>query len=61
MLTAEQGARTTLHCVLDAPQAETGLYYANSRVQTPSMIGQDPELARSLWEHSMQWTAAYAF
>jgi len=59
MLTAEQGARTTLHCVLDAPQTETGLYYADSRVQTPSKIAQDPELARRLWEHSMQWTAAY--
>jgi NAD(P)-dependent dehydrogenase (short-subunit alcohol dehydrogenase family) len=59
MLTAEQGARTTLHCVLDAPQTETGLYYADSRVQTPSKIAQDPELARRLWEHSMQWTAVY--
>jgi NAD(P)-dependent dehydrogenase (short-subunit alcohol dehydrogenase family) len=59
MLTAAQGARTTLHCVLDAPQTETGLYYADSRVQTPSKIAQDPELARCLWEQSMQWTAVY--
>ena len=60
MLTAEQGARTTLHCVLDAPQTETGLYYADARVQSPSKIAQDLELARHLWEQSMQWTAAYA-
>jgi len=60
MLTAEQGARTTLHCVLDAPQTETGLYYADARVQSPSTIAQDSELARHLWEKSMQWTAAYA-
>ena len=60
MLTAEQGARTTLHCVLDAPQTETGLYYADARITNPSKIAQDSELAKRLWEKSMQWTAAYA-
>lgn len=60
MLTAEQGARTTLYCVLEAPQTETGLYYADSRAQRPSKTAQDPQLAKRLWEQSMQWTAAYA-
>jgi len=60
MLTAEQGARTTLYCVLEAPQTETGLYYADARVQRPSKIAQDPQLAQRLWEQSMQWTAAYS-
>jgi NAD(P)-dependent dehydrogenase (short-subunit alcohol dehydrogenase family) len=60
MLTAEQGARTTLYCVLDAPQTETGLYYADSRAQSPSKIAQDRALAKRLWEQSLQWTAAYA-
>jgi NAD(P)-dependent dehydrogenase (short-subunit alcohol dehydrogenase family) len=60
MLTAEQGARTTLYCVLEAPQTETSLYYADSRAQRPSKIAQDPQLAQRLWDQSMQWTAAYA-
>lgn len=60
MLTAEQGARTTLYCVFDAPQTETGLYYADARVQSPSKIAQDVALARRLWEQSMHWTSAYA-
>ncbi len=55
LLTAEAGARTTLHCALHAPQSETGLYYAECRPTTPAILGQDAELARALWERSEAW------
>jgi NAD(P)-dependent dehydrogenase (short-subunit alcohol dehydrogenase family) len=55
LLTAEEGARTTLHCALHAPQSETGLYYADSQPTAPAPLGQDAELARALWERSEAW------
>ena len=55
LLTAEEGARTTLHCALHAPQSETGLYYADCQTTAPAPLGQDTELARALWERSEAW------
>jgi NAD(P)-dependent dehydrogenase (short-subunit alcohol dehydrogenase family) len=55
LLTAEEGARTTLHCALHAPQTETGLYYADCQPTAPAPLGQDTELARALWERSEAW------
>ena len=55
LLTAEEGARTTLHCALHAPQSETGLYYADCQTTAPAPLGQDDELARALWERSEAW------
>jgi NAD(P)-dependent dehydrogenase (short-subunit alcohol dehydrogenase family) len=55
LLTPEQGAQTTLHCALKASKGETGLYFANSRVQTPSQVAQDDNLAEQLWAHSQAW------
>lgn len=55
LLTAEQGALTTLHCALQAPQSETGLYYADCQPTAPAPLGQDAELARALWERSEAW------
>jgi NAD(P)-dependent dehydrogenase (short-subunit alcohol dehydrogenase family) len=55
LLTAEEGAQTTLHCALHAPVSESGLYFARSRVATPAPLGQDSALARLLWEHSEKW------
>jgi retinol dehydrogenase-12 len=54
-LTPEEGARTTLHCAMHAPQSESGLYYADSQPTQPSAIGQDSELATNLWERSEVW------
>lgn len=54
-LTPEEGARTTLHCALHAPQSESGLYYADSQPTQPALIGQDSELATNLWERSEVW------
>jgi NAD(P)-dependent dehydrogenase (short-subunit alcohol dehydrogenase family) len=55
LLTVEEGARTTLHCALHAPQSETGLYYADCHPIAPAALGQDAELARALWERSETW------
>ena len=54
-LTPEEGARTTLHCAMHAPQQESGLYYADSKPMQPAGLGQDSELATELWERSEEW------
>ena len=58
MKSSTDGARTTLYCATspDAAQ-ETGLYYDNSKVKTPSKLAT-PELAAELWERSEAWVAA---
>lgn len=57
MISEEDGAKTTLHCCLaeDVP-AHNGAYYNKSRVETPSKLGRDAQLARELWERSETWT-----
>ena len=50
----EQGAQTTLYCALQAPQQETGRYYADSALKTPSKLAQDQRLAAELWRFSEQ-------
>lgn len=50
----EQGAQTTLYCALQAPQQETGCYYADSALKTPSRLAQDQRLAAELWRFSEQ-------
>jgi hypothetical protein len=51
----EEGARTTLHCALHAPQSETGLCYSDSQSISPAPLGQDDEIARALSERSEAW------
>ncbi len=55
LLSPQEGAQTTLHCALQAPQSETGLYYSDSRPIAPSAMGRDAHLARELWERSAAW------
>ena len=55
LLTPEEGARTTLHCALQAPVGETGLYFADCKPVRPSALGQDVHLARELWDRSEAW------
>lgn len=50
----EQGAQTTLYCALQAPQQETGCYYADSALKSPSKLAQDQRLAAELWRFSEQ-------
>jgi retinol dehydrogenase-12 len=52
MLDETEGARTTLHCVLHAPQSETGLYYVNSSFAKPSSIAYSLDDAATLWSKS---------
>ncbi|XP_071454886.1 retinol dehydrogenase 13-like isoform X2 [Hetaerina americana] len=50
-----QGAQTTIYCAVDENTAkETGLYYSDCRVRTPSAKARDPEMARRLWEESLK-------
>jgi retinol dehydrogenase-12 len=56
MLTAEQGAVTSLHCAASsAVAAQNGLYYDKCRVREPSRVAT-PELAELLWKRSAEWT-----
>lgn len=59
LLTPEEGARTSLHCALHAPHSESGLYYADCKPVRPSALGQDPALARELWERSEAWVGGH--
>ncbi len=54
-LTPVEGARTTLHCALHAPQQESGLYYADSQPMQPAPLGQNLKLATELWRRSEVW------
>lgn len=59
MLTPEQGARTTLHCLLsDEAARESGLYYDECAAKTPSNLALDEALAETLWAKSLAWTGA---
>lgn len=52
---AEQGAQTTLHCALDDGAAkETGLYYRDCAVLTPSTAARDDVKAAKLWDVSVE-------
>lgn len=56
MISAEQGAATTLHCALDPALAlETGLYYDNCKPKRPSPLALDTALAAELWQRSEAW------
>ncbi|KAG8223906.1 hypothetical protein J437_LFUL001986 [Ladona fulva] len=51
-----QGSQTTIYCAVDEKTAnETGLYYSDCRVKTPSAKAKDPALASRLWEESLKW------
>ncbi|XP_071454103.1 retinol dehydrogenase 12-like isoform X2 [Hetaerina americana] len=50
-----QGAQTTIYCAVDEKTAnETGLYYSDCKVATPSAKARDPELAERLWNESLK-------
>ena len=58
MLSAEQGASTSLYCATsDAVATASGRFYDDSREREPSKVAT-PELARTLWEHSEAWLTA---
>lgn len=53
----EEGARTSLYCATD-PEAgrQSGLYYDDCQVKTPSRAARDEALAAELWRRSAEWT-----
>jgi retinol dehydrogenase 12 len=56
MISTEQGAATTLYCATSKEvRGETGLYYDKCQVKTPSLTGQDRQLAAELWQRSEAW------
>lgn len=58
MQSNEQGAETTLNCATNPVLAnETGLYYdKDTKQKRPSRFAQDEELAKELWQRSLEWT-----
>uniref|UniRef100_A0AAR5PJE2 Uncharacterized protein n=1 Tax=Dendroctonus ponderosae TaxID=77166 RepID=A0AAR5PJE2_DENPD len=53
--TPEQGAQTTIYCSVDEKCAnESGLYYAECAVKTPSLAASDKEQAKRLWIESVK-------
>ena len=56
MISAEEGAQTSLHCATSPDVAnETGLYYDKCKVKPISQIAQNQALARELWDRSEAW------
>lgn len=59
MISTEQGAATTLYCATSPVVAnDSGLYYDNCRVATPTAVARDITLAKRLWEESEAWVNA---
>jgi NAD(P)-dependent dehydrogenase (short-subunit alcohol dehydrogenase family) len=59
MLTPEQGADTVLWCATSEDVArESGLYYQQRTKVPPSLVAQDVDLARELWDRSSEWCNA---
>jgi NAD(P)-dependent dehydrogenase (short-subunit alcohol dehydrogenase family)/pimeloyl-ACP methyl ester carboxylesterase len=56
LIDARMGARTTLHCALHASARESGQYFADGRPAEADPLATDPQLARALWERSLEWT-----
>ncbi|XP_076261461.1 retinol dehydrogenase 11-like [Rhynchophorus ferrugineus] len=53
--TPEQGAQTTIYCSVDEKCAnESGLYYSDCAVKTPSKAAQNSEDAEKLWVESLK-------
>ena len=52
MLTAEDGAKTTLFCVESAEPSQSGQYFANCRVAKTTPLASDLAFAEYLWKFS---------
>jgi NAD(P)-dependent dehydrogenase (short-subunit alcohol dehydrogenase family) len=56
LLRPEQGADTVVWCATSNDvDDQSGHYYQLRSVATPSLIAQDDDLARELWERSEEW------
>ncbi len=53
--TPAQGAQTSIDCAVNESRAnESGLYYRDCHVQTPTKAAQDDEMAKKLWDLSLK-------
>lgn len=60
MISVEDGAKTQVHCAGSASAGEeTGLYYDREKPKAPSLLAQDPAVARELWDRSTGWVAPF--
>ncbi|OMJ29280.1 Short-chain dehydrogenase TIC 32, chloroplastic [Smittium culicis] len=56
--TPEVGARTSLYCATEPKISyQTGLYYEDCKVSSPSFWANDAEKANTLWKNTCAWTA----
>ncbi len=54
--TPEEGADTVVWCASSEEVAgQTGLYYSNRQVRSPSPLAADDDVAAELWEKSEHW------
>jgi NAD(P)-dependent dehydrogenase (short-subunit alcohol dehydrogenase family) len=59
MLSNTDGAKTSLYCATSPEVADhNGRYYDDCREKTASDLARDSELARRLWEKSVEYTGA---
>jgi len=57
MKTTEEGAQTSLYCATSPEVAEhDGRYYDDCKEVPCSRLADDPELAKTLWQKSEEWT-----
>jgi hypothetical protein len=57
MKTTEEGAQTSLYCATSADVKDhDGRYYDECKDVPCSTLGDDPELAKTLWQKSEEWT-----
>jgi len=54
MLSPEEGASTSLHCISQASAEESGMYFAQCRPASVSPLASQPGLADRLWQFSEQ-------
>lgn len=56
----EEGAQTSIYCALEPSLSNiTGRYFDNCREREVSDLASNPELAKKLWDKSMEMTAKY--
>ena len=59
-LNAVQGAQTTIFCAVDESVAsESGKYYDNCKVKEPNKLAVDADLARRLWNVTLELVEDY--
>lgn len=56
MITAEEGAQTTLYCATSPEvDAQSGFYYSDCELTDPSKAARNLELSQRLWDESLDW------